>query len=1134
MKIKHLFLLLASAAFVALSCEKNNENKPEEKDTTPVPEISVITTAFPSIADAGGILEVTISSNVDWTVSIPEAADWLSANPASGAAGEEITITFTATANEGYDKRTATVTVSGENKKGSDSEEFAISQKQKDALILSDDVIEVGYEGGTINVVLQANSDISYAIAEDAKSWIVPVQPNAAPTKALVESTISFSVHANTVKEAREGVITFTNAAGNETVTVKQAALPEPDPELTITPAAIADVEVAGAAVKLTLTSNMPWVVSIPDGVNWLTVSPTQGEAGENVEVTVTIQANDANDGRTTDLTFTCTNAENESKDVVIKVTQKGLNIPSNISISSAAELIAFATSYNAGTYAPVIDKLTVTLTGDITFDATSSASFVSLGTATNAFNGAFDGANHAIAGLTASAPLFANIGASGSVANLIVAASNNFTFTHPADADAFFGSVAGTCAGEIKDVVVAANVTLSDATEVAFETSLGGIAGVVSGTIEGSTYAGALFVPEGFASAQSKIMIGGIAGKIEVEGTVKTCTLGGTIENTGKMVAADESDENKRNPQLMIGGIVGQNSGTVEACTAANHGEGVSVTLNDGSDHVYTGTVFTHSVNAYHYAIAGIAGRNDGMVSNSTNNATIVNIFSDERGTGGNMNGRYADVAGIAGFNGAEGTVSGSTNNGAIIDRANPKVHHVGGIVGQNKGTVSSCDNTSTGAIAVGTSHASPYGPRMLNVGGIIGTNQAGSTVGNVHNMGAITVSRLENATGITSCLGGIIGDCYTALDGSVGGTITNTGDITQSSGIQKCSEPTEQNDYGLYLGGIVGYTRQDIKDVTNSGAVKFTCSNKGTETSAGGAHYVQMGGVAGKAISGNVDHCINSGSVTFVASATNKASSYVVYDYNYLGGIVGNAVNATIKGGCDNSGNIKGGDNSQNKNTANTFWVGGIVGCISGNSSITNCALSGTAQVNNDHWSNRDNGEDGQMAGGIAGQILGTAEAVIAVSNCSVGANATIVGRRGNIGGIAGSAKYAEVSASTVPIDFTGSGFYYGGIAGWAINSTISDCTYSGDSIKSSQFSATRGGGGIVAKLTSSSSIINCSSSVTTITKDTGAAITPYGGIAAVSEAETIIRDCHYKSTIQICSDTNFTGENNVADVE
>ncbi|MBQ3711876.1 MAG: BACON domain-containing protein [Bacteroidales bacterium] len=1133
MKFKHLLLLLASAAFVAVACEKNDEKKPEEKDTTPVPEISVITTAFPSIADAGGTLEVTISSNVEWSVSIPETASWLSASPASGAAGEGITITFTAAANESYDKRSATVTVGGENKKGSDSAEFTISQKQKDALILSDDVIEVGYAGETINIVLQANSDISYMIAEDAQSWIVPVQPESAPTRALVESTVSFNVLANPVKEAREGVITFTNAAGDETVTVKQEALPEPDPEISLDAMSVTNVPVDGDVIKVALTSNMPWVATLADGVDWLTVSPASGEAGENVEITFTIQANPNNDGRFTSVTFTCTNAEDESKSVTFGVSQNGLNIPSDIHISTAAELIQFATDYNSGAYAPVIDKLTATLDADITFDAESSAAFVSLGTDTNTFNGAFDGANHAFAGLTATAPLFANIGASGSVANLIVAASNTFTFTHPADADAFFGSVAGVCAGEIKNVVVAANVTLSDAADVAFETSLGGIAGVVSGTIEGSTYAGALSVPEGFASAQSKIMIGGIAGKIDAEGTVKTCTLGGTIENEGQMVAADESEDNKRNPQLMIGGIVGQNSGTVDVCTAANHGEGVSVTLNDGTDHVYTGTVFTHSVNAYHYAIAGIAGRNDGTVSNSTNNATIVNIFSAERGTSGNMNGRYADVAGIAGFNGAEGTVSGSTNNGAIIDRANPKVHHVGGIVGQNRGTVSSCDNTATGAIGVGTSHASPYGPRMLNVGGIIGTNQAGSTVINVHNIGAITVSRLENATGITSCLGGIIGDCYTALDGSEGGTITNTGDITQSSGIQKCAEPTEQNDYGLYLGGIVGYTRQDIKDVTNSGAIKYTCSNKGTESTAGGAHYVQMGGVAGKAISGNVDHCINSGTVTFVASATNKSSSYVVYDYNYLGGIVGNAVNATIKGGCDNSGNIKGGDNSQNKNTANTFWVGGIVGCISGNSSMTNCALSGAAQVNNDHWSNRDNGEDGQMAGGIAGQILGTSEAVIAVSNCSVGAEATVVGRRGNIGGIAGSAKYAEVSACTVPIDFTGSGFYYGGIAGWAINSTISNCTYSGDAIKSSQFSATRGGGGIVAKLTSSSSITNCSSSVTTITKDTGAAITPYGGIAAVSEEGTTISGCHYKSTIQICSDTNFTGNDNVADL-
>ena len=178
-------------------------------------------------------------------------------------------------------------------------------------------------------------------------------------------------------------------------------------------------------------------------------------------------------------------------------------------------------------------------------------------------------------------------------------------------------------------------------------------------------------------------------------------------------------------------------------------------------------------------------------------------------------------------------------------------------------------------------------------------------------------------------------------AIDGSAnGGTITNSAAISQSSAIGMCSTPTEENDYGLFLGGIIGYTTKGVKNVSNTGNVTYTCTAVGI-----GAQYVYLGGVIGKIKAANavdVEHCTNSGKIQFVVSATDKANAThkanadTRYYYNYLGGIAGYAINANIKGDslnkCTNSALIKGGDGSDNNNQATpSFMIGGIVGAYS-----------------------------------------------------------------------------------------------------------------------------------------------------------------------------------------------------------
>jgi hypothetical protein len=800
--------------------------------------------------------------------------------------------------------------------------------------------------------------------------------------------------------------------------------------------------------------------------------------------------------------------------------------------------------------YADQGSSLVATLVNNISFTSEESAAFNAtkgIGLKESYYGNAedyyFDGCftssenqNFTISGLSATVPLFKATSASAVIKDFTIDNTCSFTFTHSKAAELDAGAVVGYHRGTLDNVTVNANISLAAVSGVNKVTALGGLVGrEVVGAVNNCKYGGAISVPSGFQASDQMVFIGGLVGEItNASGQVKGSWFLGTIDNQGQMIASDETDDFKANPQLMIGGIIGLNTGTIDNCTVANHATGITVAISENN---LTGTVVTHSTKAYHYAFAGIAGRNDGTVNECTNNATILNIFSGARGSGGNLNGRYLEMGGIVGYNTSGKTVSGSTNNGQIIDRAVPKVQYVGGVVGRNFGTVASCDNSSTGIVTVGSAYCdSPDAARIPYIGGILGCNESSGDISNVHNAANVVVEKTEDVGGTIVVIGGIAGQSNAAIDGAKNsGTITNSGNISYTTAnATKCSTPASSNDYGFYLGGIVGYATKAVKNVSNGGTVTNICNATGV-----GMQYVYLGGVVGKMNASSavdLEKCSNSADITFdpTSTAPHANSSGAFYNYCYLGGIVGYANNTKIKGDsttkCTNSGNVYGGDGSGNYNSGtpqNSFWVGGIVGYLTGASSLSYCELTGSGQSNNNHWSNRGTswGNDGTMGstaytapgpagGGIAGQVVGTSDVKISISNCAVASTATIWGRRGARGGIVGISQYATITGCTVPVRING-GYWNGGIVGLANQTSISSSNYTG-----SRVDGTNESGGIVGFLDTGSSVTSCNSYATTLS-----ATTYKGGIAGASVAGTTIKKCHYKSSVNICGDSKFT---------
>ena len=807
------------------------------------------------------------------------------------------------------------------------------------------------------------------------------------------------------------------------------------------------------------------------------------------------------------------------------------------VEISSAADLVAFAQNYDSKAITP--EGLIATLTADIVFDAATSAAFNATGgigmkiaagdEEDYYFNGFFNGNDKTISGLQATVPLFTATGGAGKIQDLTIDGSCSFTFTHGNAAEADLGSVVGYHKGSLKNVTVDADVTIT-AGDIAQVTALGGLVGrETEGLVQDCDYTGDITVPAGFSVTKKLVHIGGLVGEItNSQGVIRDSEFNGTLETEAKVSSTSKSD-----PYLFIGGIVGSNlTGLVENCTVNDHPKEVTMANNKQ----YSGTLINHTTLAYHLAQGGIAGQNTGSVNDCINNAKVMNFIltTGTSGTASDGNSRYIDYGGIVGLNKADASVARCINYGELETCSTPRIQKIGGVVGYNFGTVESCSNAATGSIYITTTNISPYSLRVGEVGGVIGNNAG--TVSDVQNAAEISMDRTENNAGVELKFGGVIGLSSTAIDGGEGKNISNSGDI-----LDKYNGATVTT-AGLRFGGIVGSVQASVNNAINTGNVKFQLSSVNVMSK------LYMGGIAGEirsADSATVSGCENSGEVFFDINnqggktSTNPEDETGRHCDNYIGGIIGKTVGSNVQiSDCKNTGFVHGGNSTKHNQT--TMFVGGIVAYLDGASSISGC--ENTGQLYNDQFNNTNTKAASTFEGGIAGFVLGTEENRISITDVknTVVPIIRIVNdeeipcsgpRRGFCGGAAGYAEFVDITnAENIGNYMNSSAYWVGGISGWAVNTTISNSTYYGTTIESSQI---QGAGGIVCTLDAGTVLDGCYSHLLTITHGANACVD--GAVAAKSVAGSTIQNCHYTGNYPICSDENFTnGGGNVADID
>jgi len=292
MKELKLCLVLLSAILLS-ACGGDNSPSSEPSKPTPIPTPTTSKIVIPTTENTkpvfnteGGTSTVKFTASEAWTASEANtrADDWLSVSPTSGSAGE-VTLTITTTANDTYDERSGSITI----KCGTSSQTIVVTQKQKDALTITSDKVEVTSEGGTFGVEVKANIDFSVKVDVD---WISQVN-----TRALATTNLSFAVKENSDISKREGHITISSGAFSEIVTVYQAG----DVPTIVISQNDYTVGADGSDVTVEVSSNVDVEVNIPN-VDWISQANTRSLSTHTY--VFNISKNDSYDNRKAEILF--------------------------------------------------------------------------------------------------------------------------------------------------------------------------------------------------------------------------------------------------------------------------------------------------------------------------------------------------------------------------------------------------------------------------------------------------------------------------------------------------------------------------------------------------------------------------------------------------------------------------------------------------------------------------------------------------------------------------------------------------------------------------------------------------------------------------------------------------------------
>lgn len=486
-----------------------------------------------------------------------------------------------------------------------------------------------------------------------------------------------------------------------------------------------------------------------------------------------------------------------------------------------------------------------------------------------------------------------------------------------------------------IRNVKLAANANVQFSTPAV---TIGGLAGMNEGTVTGCQVEnGALALNNGLRAGTNTVTLGGAVGRTTEHGTVsstnvlldltqnldKYTNLGGVAgQNDGTLdqctysgTMGGEAGEDglvsvgARSTGSTVGGIAGLNNSTIKGCEVKY----IKLQVSGISNITTTQTADEKLASASH--VGGIAGRNNDEIVNS-----YVATVRSSGNAGSIITARYGFVGGVAGSN--NGTITGSGSKKALVSdkEATPA------LVAQVKNWLGAADaNAGINSMAAELTTGKTY----ANLMGVDTVSKEGCGYRNVYNQSGLAANDLlvalrgsNNSETVRAAgyLGGLAG--FNSLRGTIDTSATGQWFVYSDNATTAST-----------VGGIVGQNESNVTDksvldtVVNCAAVRrFTCVNNKNDTDNdniyknGSRVVVHVGGVIGQQQNRSDDRwsvskVVNCGSVFNSRSA--NVGGVIAYWLDYGG---------TVQK-CFNFGKM-----TTNTNDGNPGYgaVGGVVGFI------------------------------------------------------------------------------------------------------------------------------------------------------------------------------------------------------------
>ena len=486
-------------------------------------------------------------------------------------------------------------------------------------------------------------------------------------------------------------------------------------------------------------------------------------------------------------------------------------------------------------------------------------------------------------------------------------------------------------------------NVKLAENANVRFSTpavTIGGLAGMNEGTVTGCQVGnGALALDAGLRAGTNTVTLGGAVGRTTADGkvsstdvlldltqnldkytnlggvagqndgTLKQCTYSGTMG--GNAGADGLVSVGARSTGSTVGGIAGLNNSKIKGCEVKY----IKLQVSGISNITTTQTADEKLASASH--VGGIAGRNNDEIANS--------YVATERsnGAGSIITARYGFVGGVAGSN--NGTIKGSGSKKALVSDDTTKLALVAqvekwlGAEDANAGI-----NSMAAELTTGTTYA--------GLKGVDTVSKEGCGYGNVYSQNGLAANDLlvalrgsNNSETVRAegYLGGLAG--FNSLRGTI-----------DTSATGKWLVYSDNATTASTVGGIVGQNESNVTDksvldtVVNCAAVRrFTRVNNKNDTDNDNIYksknrvVVHVGGVIGQQQNRSDDRwsvskVVNCGSVFNSRSA--NVGGVIAYWLDYGG---------TVQK-CFNFGKMTTNTNDGNSALGGYGAVGGVVGII------------------------------------------------------------------------------------------------------------------------------------------------------------------------------------------------------------